>query len=195
MVNNTTTLKDTVDALSKKKSWANAQGAERRTEIAIDTQTAYDAETGEILDEKVVLQTRSKGTEPSFVKLYLNDLMLLNDLPTKATGLLWELMKVMSYENKIILNGAIKKQIAATLDIKMPTLNNTLSSFVKKEILYRIDTGIYTPNPYLFAKGNWSDIKELRMNVTYTPAGEKLITSEANGLSMEEFNNIEIEEM
>lgn len=156
--------------------------------------TVTDRDTGEILKE-TVLQTEifTNNAEPSYVKFYLQDLMLVNDLPNKSGGILWELVRNTNYNNKIILNGAIKKDICSDLNIKMATLNNTLTKFVQKEILYRLDTGVYMPNPYLFARGKWEDINNLRMVVNYKKNGTKTVELELDGKKAIDVNK-EIEE-
>ena len=35
------------------------------------------------------------------------------------------------------------------------------------KILYRVGTGAYNFNPYLFGKGDWQDVSRLRLEVNY----------------------------
>ena len=81
-----------------------------------------------------------------------------------------------------MLNSSVKKRICSRLDIKMQTLDNALTKFVKKQILFRVEKGIFLPNPYLFAKGSWNEVKELRMVINYTEKG-KTVQAEINGES------------
>ena len=175
-------LKSKVQKLDEARALKAQKESKRKFQKQITRDTVIDKATGEILSEVATeQQVVQRGGEPKFVKFYIDDLILINNLPTKSSAVLWELVKNTTYENKIILNGSIKKDICAKLNIKMPTLNNTLSSFVKKEILYRLDTGVYMPNPYLFARGKWEDIHELRMVVQYKQNGEKSINLEIDG--------------
>lgn len=175
-------LKSKVQKLDEARNLKAIQEASKKRTKQLVRDTTVDKSTGEILKETTVEQTIvQRGGEPKYVKFYINDLILINELPTKSSAVLWELVKNTTYENKIILNGSIKKDICAKLNIKMPTLNNTLSSFVKKEILYRLDTGVYMPNPYLFARGKWEDIHDLRMIVNYKPDGQKSVELEIDG--------------
>lgn len=137
-----------------------------------------DATTGQILSETTTQRFTSSGGEPPFIKLYLDDLILLNDLPSSTSSILWEIVSGLRYDNQIILNSSLKKRICSKLDIKMQTLNNALTKFVKKQILYRLEPGIFLPNPYLFAKGGWPENKQLRMIIDYKPNGEKHIHTE-----------------
>lgn len=178
------------EELKRKRELKLANNSIKKKTKNIIQEVVVDRVTGEILAENVTSQNFiDKGSEPPFIKLYIDDLILLNDLPTKSSAILWELLKNMSYDNEIALNSYRKKKIIENLDIKMSTLNNALSSFVKKEILYRVGSGTYIPNPYLFARGSWEDISDLRMIVNYK-AGKKEIQLEINGQPAEKFNNI-----
>lgn len=182
-------LKSKIQNLDEERIRKNAEGSEKARINLLTKETRINDTTGEV-QETTLTQSIRKSKEPSFIKLYIADLMLVNNLPSKASGVLWELIKITTFNNKIVLNSSIKKDICEVLNIKMPTLNNTLSSFVKKEILFRIDTGVYSPNPYLFARGKWEDIEKLRMIVDYSK-GEKNVHVQVNGQEAIDINNEE----
>lgn len=176
------------EELKRQRELKIANSSVKRKTKNVTRELAYDQVTGEVLSDNVTTQTiTSKGSEPPFIKVYLDDLILLCDLPTKSSAILWELIKNMSYDNEIALNSYRKKKIIETLDIKMSTLNNALSSFVKKEILFRVGSGTFMPNPYLFARGSWDDIAELRMIVSYK-AGKREIQLEIDGKKADDYN-------
>lgn len=160
----------------------------------ISNQDFEDSDTQQIENDTVITTTTNADInsvedikEPPFIKLYLNDIVLLKNLPSSCSSILYELMKLMTWDNKIVLNSSIKKNIMAALNIKTSTLNNTLSQFVKKKILYRLDVGIYMPNPYLFARGDYSDINQLRLIIDYAPkTGDRNISVEVDGKLIEE---------
>ncbi len=124
--------------------------------------TTVDKNTGEVLKEensKVV----KIPSEPSFIKLYVEDISKLYNLPRGTDKLLFELLKHMSYEGQICLNSGMKRIISEKLNIQNTrTIDNNLSKFVKAKILDRVETGVYIANPNLFGKGSWSDIYKLR---------------------------------
>lgn len=182
-------LANEFENLKRKRELENANKAIKKKVKNVVHELVVDKTTGEVLGENTTSQTIvSKGAEPTFIKLYIDDLILLNDLPTKSSAILWELIKGMTYDNEIVLNSYKKNKIIETLNIKLSTLNNALSSFVKKEILYRVGTGTFLPNQYLFAKGSWEDISDLRMIVKYK-AGKKEIELQVNGKNVSEYNN------
>lgn len=182
-----TTLKEKVDELQRQNQLKKANTTAKSKVTGLFKEQHLDLDTGEVNTTEIKQTFVTKGQEPRFVKVYLDDLLLLKDLPTKSSAILWELIKNTTYENKIILNGSIKKEIISRLDIKISTLNNALSRFTKAEILYRLDTGIYMPNPYLFARGKWEDVQDLRMIVDYK-SGKREIQIEINGESALEYN-------
>lgn len=190
MLSQKSNLAEKVNEAFAKSEASAAKKSKSRYQKNVIKETVTDSGTGEVLAETVTRQAiRKRPPEPQYVKFYIDDLILINELPTKSSSILWELVKLTAWGNKIILNGAIKKDICARLDIKMSTLNNALSNFVKKEILYRLDTGIYMPNPYLFARGDWEYIDDLRLIVDYKPDGKKSVELEINGKKAIDINN------
>ncbi|RYE23022.1 MAG: hypothetical protein EOP45_07395, partial [Sphingobacteriaceae bacterium] len=123
-----------------------------------------DFQTGEVVQIEREIQIPK---EPDFVKLYLNDLVLLKEVPQWVSGILYSLLKHMNYQNEIVLNSSIKKRIAADLGIIPKTIDNALVTFVKKSILMRQELGVYKANPYLFGKGDWNNIRKIRLQVEY----------------------------
>ncbi len=145
------------------------------------TQTRKIISIEEVYEDGILTRHRRNsqvGKEPSFVKLYLKDLTHLRELPAWVSGVLYELLKKMDYNNEIILNSTVKSRIANDLDVVSKTIDNALGKLVQKNILLRQDKGIYLANPYLFGKGLWEDIEEIRMKVTYRPNTEPSIETE-----------------
>lgn len=133
--------------------------------------TEYDGETGEIT-YKEEENTVHIPSEPNFIKMYLEDVLYLTDLPKGLNPILYAFLKRMSYGNELVINAALKRQIAKEVDRSVSSVNNAITSLVKGKILKRIDTGYYMINPRFFGKGEWKDIAKLRMTVEYTPEGK-----------------------
>lgn len=135
-------------------------------------ETSVINEHGEIVSKRAN-QTLSWGTEPSFIKLYLQDVLYLSDMPTKHSAILYELLKRSTYAGdkdgmQVIVNASLKRRIQDTLGFKnISSVNNAITDLVKGKILYRADVGMYNFNPYLFGKGDWQDISRLRLEVNY----------------------------
>nr|CRY95776.1 hypothetical protein [uncultured prokaryote] len=134
----------------------------------------YDGTTGEVTKETHA-KTINWGAEPDYVKLYLQDVLYLSDMPTQYSATLLALLKRTTYagdENGmcIVLAPLIRDQICAEVGFqKRQSLSNVLQKLVKGEILYHVGRGVYRLNPYLFGRGTWSDIAKIRMEVSYVP--------------------------
>lgn len=134
-------------------------------------------ETGEIIstERKTVVQV---DREPEYVKLYVKDIVRLNGLPNSTASILNALLRSMGYNNIIPAYAPVKKIICRDLGIKINTLNKAIDSLYKKNILIRLDRGIYMADPEIFGRGTWGEIKEIRMMISYNEAGQKVIKSE-----------------
>ncbi len=133
----------------------------------------FDSETGEV---KTISRDSILPREPDFVKLYLEDVARINNVPSWADSILYQLLRQMNYRNEIVLNATVKKRIGEELDLSMKTINNALGLLVKKQILFREGIGVYIGNPMLFGKGEWKDIRELRLKVQYSKKGRHVST-------------------
>lgn len=132
----------------------------------------FDEKTGQMVTKRAN-KVLNWGDEPRYIKLYLEDVMYLSDMPKQYAGLTMALLKRVSYAGDedgmcVTLIPRIKKAICKELEWKNEkSLNNALSKLVEGKILYRIDRGLYRFNPYLFGKGDWQDIGRLRMEIGY----------------------------
>lgn len=122
---------------------------------------------GEILEQKKS-QDITVEREPDYIKLYIDGILLLTNLPKGLNDALQHLLRGMNYQNIIVLNSGIKRMISKDLDITTGRLNNIITQLVKKEIMMRIETGVYRFNPKIFGRGKWQDIKKIRMEVEFS---------------------------
>lgn len=120
-------------------------------------------------------RTVNWGTEPNYIKLYLDDILYLSDLPKGLNSTLYALLKRMSYGNQLVINAALKRQIANEIGLSVSSINNAITKFVKGRLLERIDTGLYLVNPHLFGKGEWKDIAKIRLNVIFDSNGKTIM--------------------
>lgn len=138
-----------------------------------ETTTEKDHQTGEIKTTKHKKSVRLEK-EPGYIKLYINDLCKLNDIPNTGNNIINELLSLVNYDNEIALSSGIKNRICETLDIKRGTLDNNLTKLVNQwQLLKKIDTGLYMLNPNIFGKGNWQEVKALRVAWEYNEEGRE----------------------
>ena len=141
-----------------------------------NTLAIVDGQTGELLQEQTTTQTASKTirtAEPPYIKLYIEDMLYMSDMPKTFTNLTYSLVKRANYANDeeglcVALTGFVKEKICKECGWEETrSLNNALSKLVKGNILKRLGTGTYQLNPYLFGKGEWKDIENIRVTWNY----------------------------
>jgi Firmicute plasmid replication protein (RepL) len=117
--------------------------------------------------------------EPPYVKMYLQDIAKLYELPQNCSPLLYALVKLMDYDGMITVTKPKRKKIADELGISEKSIKNRLVHLQQQGILKRIDYCEYEMNPELFAKGDWHSIRRRResfeLKVTYTSEGERIV--------------------
>ena len=135
-------------------------------------ETQIQNENGEIISTRAN-KTLSWGDEPSYIKLYLQDIMYLSDMPKKYVAVTEALLKRIAYAGDedgmcVSLLPRTKRAICNELGWKtIAALDNALQKLLMGKILYRVDRGMYRFNPYLFGKGEWQDISRLRLDINY----------------------------
>lgn len=112
--------------------------------------------------------------EPDYVKLYLQGILLYSDCPQWQNKVLHSLLKRINYQNEISLPVGYKREIVKELSISMSSLNNAISAFVRTKLLIRKDVGVYLANPHLFGRGEWKDIRKLRLTVEFSEQGVQM---------------------
>lgn len=127
----------------------------------IEENIKINAETGEI-SEQETKRVIKIPREEDYVKIYIKHINYLNNLPNGLDEIIYALLKKINYQNQIVINSAIKRQIANELGKTFNTINQYITKLVKNDILIRVDTGIYYLNPIFYGKGSWKEILELR---------------------------------
>lgn len=129
--------------------------------------TVVDHISGEIIEEEWI---HKRGSEPPFIKLYLDCLCDFKGLSKSLNPILLEFLKYMTYANTddpnggqiIYLNAALKKNIANATGKTVKRIEQAITDFVKTGVFSRIATSTYQVNADLFGKGDWKDIKNIR---------------------------------
>jgi hypothetical protein len=140
-----------------------------------------------VTEQQQTTRTVIVSQEPNYIKLYVNTLLAFKDLPKTMSSLLIELLKHMTFANReakhggqlIVLNPFVKQDIIERLEIKMNTLDQGLTKFIKSGILKRVGTGTYQANPHMFGMGEWTDIRAIRATFDFNTGDvEANITAE-----------------
>lgn len=141
----------------------------KKKRIIKHIETGYvDTTTGEIINEETVKEWIVPREEPDYVKLYFNAVLEFNEVSCANTPVLMALLRYMTYADDeeggqiIYLNQALRKRICNKLEIKESTLKSNLSKLCKGNILKRLENNTYQANPFIFGKGDWASIKNVR---------------------------------
>ncbi|MHB0803751.1 replication/maintenance protein RepL [Bacillus thuringiensis] len=117
------------------------------------------------------------GKEPDYIKIYLDNIMFIAEIPGWVSRIMYELIKTVSYANKgqfIIVNAGYKRILAENLGIKPQSVTNAINDLVKKDILIRKESGVFLLNPQYFGKGEWKDIAKIRYEIELSAHGKTL---------------------
>ena len=140
-----------------------------KAKIAYENTKTTVNEHGEVLKEQRNTITRV-SSEPHFIKIYFDTVLVFQELPKNITPLIGELLKRMTYASSteeyggqlIILNPFVKQEISKILNIKVNTIEHQLTQLLHKGIFRRVGTGTYQANPNYFGRSDWHDIKSIR---------------------------------
>lgn len=149
----------------------------------ITEMVSVNSETGEVLHKNVVTEFRLPK-EPSYVKLYLDDLGQVLKLAPGSKNLLHELAFRLDYEGYVSLSAVTRERICNNLNIKPQTLKNYLQDLKKTGFLLPVGTNCFKINPNYFAKGDWHNVFKQRkeyagmeLRIRYNADGGREISS------------------
>lgn len=143
-------------------------GSSRHSRTFFETTSTTVDEAGNT--KRVSNTTQAKlESEPNFIKLYLDDITYLNNLPKTTSDVIFELLKLTDYQQNIYIHKDQKLEICERLNIKGSAVNKAITALNKAQIILRKSRGHYILNPFFFGKGSWKDIKEIRVKLLYNP--------------------------
>lgn len=135
--------------------------------------------TGETL-EKVKKSVYKIPQEPSYVKLYLGAIPYLCDLQERHSAVLMAILRRMPFADSpnqhISLSKLIKHEIAQEIGKSDSYVAHAISDLAKGRVLIHNDgsprSTCYRVNPHIIARGEWKDIEELRLHVSFNAEGK-----------------------
>jgi len=147
-----------------------------------ETTTVIDQEGNRIMETQN--RTIRYDTEPNYVKIYLDTVLYISDLPKGYNSILMSFLTHMTYASTnnnyggqiIYTNKQLKEDIANRNNVSLARVNQSLSDFCKGKLFERIGTATYRVNPHLFGKGDWSDIAKIRMEITFDASGKSVMS-------------------
>lgn len=135
--------------------------------------------------------------EPAYVKLYLNTIMYICDLQERHASVLMAILRRMPFADNICqqisLSKGIKQDIAKEIGKTESYVSHAISDLSKGKILIHNDSSkrstCYQVNPHIFARGDWKDIEELKLHITFNAKGKTFcgeVQKSKNGESVTE---------
>lgn len=152
-------------------------------------ETQVDGESGEILARTVsTVEVKTLPREPDYIKMYIDDIGRLHGLKPQTREVLLYVAAASGYDGIATISARRKASIAQTIGTTVHVVSNSLTECVRAGVLRRVAQGEYEPDPALFARGSWAEIRERRASfmaaVIYGPSGRQII--EARMLTPEE---------
>lgn len=130
----------------------------------VRTVISVDDTTGEVQSMSTVYVSAPQR-EPPYLKLYLDGLDGLREVPLYCWPVLLWLLGRMPYANSdpcFEFGNPMRQRAAGELQIKISQVNHAVSDLVKYGAILRTGRGLYQFNPVFFARGEWKDIQKLR---------------------------------
>lgn len=166
---------------------------EMKKTIYENVKTIID-EQGELI-QQTTETVKVEEKEPDFIKLYLDCVCAFNGLNKAFSPILIAMCSYMTWadskhEKQLIwMNSMTKQAVADTLGISVARVNQALKDIVDTDIFRKIEgvRGCYEVNPYIIAKGKWSDIKGLRANFDFTKGTIEPIIQESNQMDFDDY--------
>jgi hypothetical protein len=128
---------------------------------------------GNVLEQKT-FQIRTTAKESNYIKLYLDTMASFNGIRDIPTDVLIAFSNYVTYTNEenspsqIVLVKTVKEQIASALGIRMSMVDKYIKRMVEAGVIFRTECrGVFTVNPWLIAKGEWSKICALRTEFNF----------------------------
>lgn len=161
----------------------------------IRTHEVRDDLTGEIKSRQSnVIELQKLPSEPEYIKLYIDDIGRLHGLKPMTREVLLYVAAASGFDGVATITARRKARIALTIGTTAAVVSNALTECVKAGLLRRVAHGEYEPDPHLFGRGSWAEIRERRArfvaSYVYGPEGRTAI--EARLMTPEEERSFEL---
>lgn len=144
-------------------------------------QQALDYETGELISKNTI-QEFMVSQEPPFIKLYIDSLLMFQNLSTSLTPVLIAFAHHMTWANTendyfkhvVRTDSMVREDVARRCGVTDDRVKQVIKELVRNEVFIPIENkegkrkrGIYFVNPWVLGKGDWQDIKKLRTSFEF----------------------------
>lgn len=110
---------------------------------------------------------------------FLTDYVQVNGYSKSVVSLLYELLKNMNQDGKIVVNAALKRDISKKIQITVGSIDNMIGKMIEEGLLNRLDRGMYEPSKEL--KQIMQESEPLEMIIVYSDEGKRIIVNGGKG--------------
>ena len=111
------------------------------------------------------------------IDAYLEDILALTDISRSCVPLLRELIESKNKDGYIFVNSALKKLLSKKLDMAIGSIENTITKFVDKGILIRVDRGMYIANKDILDFTALKEHDDIKITIYYSDNGREIASS------------------
>lgn len=159
------------------------------------THTEVDVNTGEIKRILAENESFNKETEPPYVKIYTDCQLVFNQLNTALSPYIIAFGRHMTYANfnnphfrcTVRTDELTRKDVARVVGVSDRQVQNAIKELISSEVFIPIEIegkrkrGLYFVNPWVMAKGEWKDIKELRAGYEFVTGASSIMKIDSEG--------------
>ena len=172
--------------------------------------TEFDVETGEVKRVITEEQIGRVETEPDYIKIYINTQLSLNNIDPSLAPVIIAFGEYMTfannkkYQHMVRTDKMARDGVAAELGVSTKRVDQLIKRLVEVGIFIPIEVrtvdangiikstkrrGMYFVNPFVVAKGSWSDIKQLRQEIDWVKGMSSYTIDDGSGTHSIQFND------
>lgn len=167
-----------------------------------DIHTEVNIDTGEM--RRIVTDTHIGliDSEPDYIKIYIGTQLCLNNLDPNLAPYIIAFGPYMTYANDsqyqhmVNTNSMVREGVAATLGVSDKRVEQIIKKLVDNGIFipmykrFKVSDGVfkeqrkrgmYFVNPWVVAKGKWSDIKTLQQKIDFVKGESSYLIADDDG--------------
>lgn len=173
----------------------------RKSIVKKTNRTEVNIETGELRHIVTENQIGVVETEPDYIKIYINTQLCLNNLDPSLAPYIIAFGPHMTYANDehykhmVMTNEFVREDVAKTLGVTPKRVEQIITKLIENGIFIPIyketeqngiikqtkKRGFYFVNPWVVAKGKWSDIKQLQQNIDFVRGVSSYVITDSIG--------------
>lgn len=159
------------------------------------THTEINGETGEVTRVLAEEEAFNKDAEPPYVKIYTDCQLVFNNVNTALSPYIIAFGRHMTFANfnnphfrhTVRTDELTRNDVAKCVGVSDRQVQNAIKDLIKAEVFIPIEIngkrkrGMYFVNPWVMAKGEWKDIKQLRAGYEFVTGASSIVKIDNDG--------------